>query len=80
MQSSLITRSRQSKLNAMAGGMAITIARANKDPLYLKYKFMRKKYKKLQQVIERRYGRQAMNQARGAANRTARTKSGVYAL
>lgn len=71
MQSSLITRRPQAKLAAMAGGMAITIARANKDPLYRKYQFMRKKYKKLQAVIEKRYARQAMMQARSAVSRNA---------
>lgn len=67
MQASIIRRSPQAKLQAMAAGMAITIARSNQDPLYRKYRFMRRKYKKLQGVIEKRYGRQAMLKARQVA-------------
>lgn len=61
---SMVKRTRQAKLQAMAGALAIQIAKERQDPLYKKFKRFRDKYWSMKRRIKTKYGQKAMVSAR----------------
>jgi len=66
---SVIKRTKQDKLKALAGKLALQIAKEQKDPLYAKYEKMRSLYLKYKNQIIEKYSAKAMAAARKAANK-----------
>lgn len=64
MSYSLIKRTRKEKLNAMAAGLAINIARQRKDPSYDKHKLFKSKFVDMKKRIFARYRAPAMRLAK----------------
>jgi len=68
MQTSTIKRTKQDKLAALVGNLALKIAKKNNDPMYEKYAKYRKQYLELKQELIRKY----MSKAKQAAKQAMR--------
>lgn len=61
---SLVQRTRQAKINALTGKIALAIAKAHNDPVYKKYTRLNRKRLLLKRLIAKRYHAQAIQIAR----------------
>jgi len=68
MQTSTIKRTKQDKLAALVGNLALKIAKKNNDPMYEKYAKYRKQYLELKKELIRKY----MSKAKQAAKQAMR--------
>ena len=68
MQTSTIKRTKQDKLAALVGNLALKIAKKNNDPMYEKYAKYRKQYLELKKELIRKY----MSKAKQAAKQAIR--------
>lgn len=68
MQTSTIRRTKQDKIAALVGNLALKIAKKNNDPMYEKYAKYRKQYLELKQELIRKY----MSKAKQAAKQAMR--------
>ena len=68
MQTSTIKRTKQDKVAALVGNLALKIAKKNNDPMYEKYAKYRKQYLELKQELIRKY----MSKAKQAAKQAMR--------
>ncbi|MFW6219385.1 MAG: hypothetical protein ACOC33_00825 [bacterium] len=63
---SVIKRTRQTKLAALSAGFALRIAKQQQDPLYKKYQKFRKLFWNAKKLLVKRYGARGMMAARKA--------------
>lgn len=63
---SIVKRTRQSKLSTLAANFAIRIAKDRQDPVYRKYKKYRKLFWDAKKTLVKRYGARGMAAARKA--------------
>ena len=68
MQTSTIKRTKQDKIAALVGNLALKIAKKNNDPMYEKYAKYRRQYLELKQELIRKY----MSKAKQAAKQAIR--------
>ena len=68
MQTSTIKRTKQDKVAALVGNLALKIAKKNNDPMYEKYAKYRKQYLELKKELIRKY----MSKAKQAAKQAMR--------
>lgn len=69
MKQSAIVRTKVQKIKALAGSLAVRMAKENKDPMYAKYKKFRDNFMKFKAVIQKKYARKALPLARKAASK-----------
>lgn len=67
---SVVKRTREAKLKAAAGALAIQIAKERNDPLYRKFKKFRDRFWTMKNKIKSKYGQKAMVQARKSMSST----------
>ena len=63
---SVVRRTKQAKLNALIGTMAIKLAKEANDPLYARFVRARSLWKRLQEQIIKKYRAKATKMAREA--------------
>ena len=66
MQTSTIKRTKEDKIAALIGNMALKLAKKNNDPLYEKYAKYRRQYLELKKELIQKYmsrAKQAVKQA-----------------
>jgi hypothetical protein len=73
---SVIRRSRQVKIQALANRLAVEMAKSKSDPAYNKYKMFRDKFIDAKKSLGRRYKTAAMRQARLAMRAKISTQGG----
>jgi len=71
MKDSVVKRTKNAKLAALIGSLAIKIAQQNNDPLYEKYQTFKKEYLALKKQIIKKY----LSQARAAAKKALKQQS-----
>jgi len=69
MKQSAIVRTKVQKIKALAGSLAVKLAKENKDPMYIKYKRFRDNFMKFKVMIQKKYAKKALPLARKAASR-----------
>jgi ribosomal protein S17 len=62
--SSMVMRTREAKLKALAASLAVQMAREANDPLYSKYKSFRDKFMAFKKTLQAKYGKRALVVAR----------------
>ena len=68
MRQTMVVRSKQAKLQAAAGAMAVKMAKASNDPMYKKFKMFRDKFFDAKKNIQSKYGKRALMAVKKAAN------------
>ena len=63
-QTSMVTRTKEAKLNALIGKLALAMAQQQKDPVFEKYKRSRLLFLKYKQAIIKKYKSKATQAAR----------------